>query len=84
MKYETKSLIQNLWVRFQEQSWPIDPEAGLRRRKDYVEQNGLYGYKHVERIGLGEDGRTEERRIQQRIRDSQGRLSYEVPPLNVR
>lgn len=66
---------------FQTISWPIDPDAGLRRRKEYVANNGLYGYKHVERIGLGEDGRTEERRIQQYYRDQIGALSYQPPAL---
>ncbi|KAK6624735.1 hypothetical protein RUM44_011595 [Polyplax serrata] len=59
--------------------WPIDPDAGLRRRKEYEAINGRYGFKHVEKIGLGEDGKEEERRLQQLYRDQIGALSYQPP-----
>lgn len=60
-------------------SWPFDPEAGQRRRVEYEAVNGRYGWKHVERVGLGEDGRDEERRQKQIYRDSIGALSPDVP-----
>lgn len=60
-------------------SWPIDPDAGLRRRIEFESVNGRYSNKLVERLGLGEDGRTEERRARQRLRDEIGALSYQIP-----
>ncbi|EEB16113.1 conserved hypothetical protein [Pediculus humanus corporis] len=59
--------------------WPVNPDAGLYRRREYEAVNGRHGYRHTERIGLGEDGHTEERRIQQKIRDEIGALSYQPP-----
>ncbi|KAK3932585.1 85 kDa surface antigen [Frankliniella fusca] len=51
------------------QSWPFDPHVALRRRAEFEQLHGYRGYALVERSGLGEDGRQEERRQQQRARD---------------
>lgn len=40
-----------------------------RRRVEFERINGYRSMGLIERIGLGEDGRQEERRIQQAIRD---------------
>ncbi|XP_075217156.1 uncharacterized protein LOC142322221 [Lycorma delicatula] len=51
------------------QSWPFDPEVAARRRVDFERINGYRSMGLIERLGLGEDGRQDERRIQQAIRD---------------
>lgn len=49
--------------------WPIDPEIGIRRSRQYQELNGRLGEKAIERLGLGIDGFDRERLEAQRARD---------------
>lgn len=49
--------------------WIFDPEVSLKRRKAFIELHGDKGEKLIERLGLGIDGRNEERLIVQRQRD---------------
>lgn len=51
------------------QSWPFDPHVAKRRNPEYEAVNGHHSVLLIERFGLGEDGRQEERRTQQAIRD---------------
>lgn len=62
-------------VTHQKQTWSFDPSVGLRRRVEYERLNGYRGAALVERSGLGEDGRMDERRLQQIVRDT-----VPVPP----
>ena len=59
----------------QKQDWPFDPDASLRRRPQYVALHGDKSRALIERLGLGEDGKSEERRAQYAFRDS-----IPVPP----
>ena len=72
VKFAT-NLIQNnivgLPVLHEEQTWPFDPEVGIRRSREYQRINGRYGELAIEKLGLGEDGYEEERRAQQAERD---------------
>ncbi|XP_044744938.1 uncharacterized protein LOC123306839 [Coccinella septempunctata] len=54
-------------------TFPFDPDEGIRRSKQYQEVNGRFGEKAIERLGLGSDGKEQERLEEQRIRD-QGQL----------
>lgn len=56
-------------VLHKEQSWPFDPDIGKRRSRQYQELNGKYGEKAIELLGLGIDGKDQERLAQQRARD---------------
>lgn len=53
----------------EEQHWPFDPEAGIRRSAQYQQINGIRGEKAIEQLGLGIDGNQERRLLQQRKRD---------------
>lgn len=55
------------------QSWPFDPHVAKRRNLEYEAINGHHSVLLIERFGLGEDGRQEERRQQQAIRDTGGK-----------
>ncbi|EDW56542.1 uncharacterized protein LOC6615273 [Drosophila sechellia] len=57
-------------------SWDFDPEAAKRARSLYYEKNGFRSSKFIERLGVGLDGRHEERRAEQGHRDV-GRLNGE-------
>ncbi|XP_059044941.1 uncharacterized protein LOC131840764 [Achroia grisella] len=63
------------------QTWEFDPDIALRRRKQFIELNGDKGEKLIERIGLGIDGRDQERLLRQRQRDEGhlGGLNYFLP-----
>ncbi|GLH10161.1 Uncharacterized protein GBIM_15130 [Gryllus bimaculatus] len=54
---------------FRPQRWPFDPAVAQHWREEYERQNGVRGEALIERLGLGEDARTEERRAQQTARD---------------
>ncbi|XP_030560312.1 uncharacterized protein LOC115762288 [Drosophila novamexicana] len=56
--------------------WNFDPEAAKKARSIYYEKNGYRSAKFIERIGVGLDGRHEERRQAQEERDL-GRLNGE-------
>lgn len=49
--------------------WPFDPEVGVRRSRQYRRVYGEHGEKYIERLGLGFDGKEQERLIAQRTRD---------------
>ncbi|XP_054278492.1 uncharacterized protein LOC129005188 [Macrosteles quadrilineatus] len=51
------------------QPWDFDPEVSKRRNPGYEALHGHHSERLIERLGLGEDGREEERRQQQAIRD---------------
>ncbi|KAH8252829.1 hypothetical protein KR032_001994, partial [Drosophila birchii] len=57
-------------------NWDFDPEAAKRARSLYYEKNGFRSSKFIERLGVGLDGRHEERRHEQGERDV-GRLNGE-------
>jgi len=52
-----------------QQSWPFDPNVSARRTHEFVALHGDKSERLIERIGLGQDGRQEERREQQAVRD---------------
>ncbi|XP_045460206.1 uncharacterized protein LOC123670718 [Harmonia axyridis] len=54
-------------------SFPFDPDTGIRKSKQYQELNGRFGEKAIERLGLGNDGKEQERLEEQHRRD-QGQL----------
>ncbi|KAJ0171692.1 hypothetical protein K1T71_012455 [Dendrolimus kikuchii] len=54
-------------------SWIFDPEVAMKRRRQFIELHGDKGERLIERLGLGIDGKDEERLAQQRARDA-GRL----------
>ncbi|XP_073845333.1 uncharacterized protein [Musca autumnalis] len=56
--------------------WNFDPEAARNSRAIYYETHGFRGEKFIERIGVGEDGKQDERRAEQQQRDY-GRLNGE-------
>ncbi|XP_005179036.1 uncharacterized protein LOC101896214 [Musca domestica] len=56
--------------------WNFDPEAARNSRAIYYETHGFRGEKFIERIGVGEDGKQDERRAEQQQRDF-GRLNGE-------
>lgn len=47
----------------------FDQDAGIKRSIKYRQLNGLHGRKYIERLGLGIDGKQDERLAQQKIRD---------------
>lgn len=49
--------------------WIFDPDVSQKRRKTFRELHGDLGEKLIERLGLGIDGRDEERLTAQRQRD---------------
>jgi len=57
----------------------FDPDAGKRESVEYQQKNGRFGWKAVEKVGLGTDGLEDARRRQQEYRDSIGALTYKVP-----
>nr|XP_017027118.2 uncharacterized protein LOC108078064 [Drosophila kikkawai] len=57
-------------------NWDFDPEAAKRARSLYYEKNGFRSAKFIERLGVGLDGRHQERRQEQGERDV-GRLNGE-------
>lgn len=63
------------------QTWIFDPDLSLRRRKQFIELNGDKGVYLIERLGLGIDGRADERLQKQRQRDEGhlGGLNYFLP-----
>lgn len=67
------SLIQNNVLGTAEfhrqQSWPFDPNVSARRTHEFVALHGDKSERLIERIGLGLDGRQQERREQQVVRD---------------
>ncbi|XP_067634156.1 uncharacterized protein [Eurosta solidaginis] len=56
--------------------WDFDPGISQKRRGLFYETHGYRAAKFIERIGLGLDGREEERRAEQQLRDI-GRLNGE-------
>lgn len=52
-----------------QQAWPFDPDVSARRAPEFIALHGDKSEKLIERIGLGMDGRHDERREQQMIRD---------------
>ncbi|KAH8280384.1 hypothetical protein KR018_005233, partial [Drosophila ironensis] len=56
--------------------WNFDPEAAKKARALYYEKNGFRSSKFIEQLGVGVDGRHEERRQEQGVRDA-GRLNGE-------
>lgn len=52
-----------------QQSWPFDPSVSARRAPEFIALHGDKSEKLIERIGLGLDGRQNERREQQIVRD---------------
>lgn len=50
--------------------WDFDPDVALKRRELFQEANGFRGERLIERIGLGLDGRHNERQASQRARDA--------------
>ncbi|XP_050055063.1 uncharacterized protein LOC114127602 isoform X1 [Aphis gossypii] len=52
-----------------QQSWPFDPNVSGRRAHEFIALHGDKSERLIERIGLGIDGRQEERREQQMVRD---------------
>ncbi|KAK4884321.1 hypothetical protein RN001_000592 [Aquatica leii] len=56
-------------VLHKELDYPFDPDVGPRQARLYQQTNGVYGEKAIERLGLGIDGRHQERLLQQQIRD---------------
>lgn len=50
-------------------AWIFDPDVALKRRRQFIELHGDKGEKLIERLGLGIDGRDEERLAFQRQRD---------------
>lgn len=56
--------------------WDFDPEIAYKRRALFYEVNGYRASKFIERIGVGLDGKQEERRAAQAVRDY-GRLNGE-------
>ncbi|XP_060878962.1 uncharacterized protein LOC132951209 [Metopolophium dirhodum] len=52
-----------------QQSWPFDPNVSARRTHEFVALHGDKSERLIERIGLGLDGRQQERREQQAVRD---------------
>lgn len=53
-----------------QQLFEFDPDVAVRRRSQYYELHGFHGDKLTERVGLGIDGRNEERLAEQRTRDA--------------
>lgn len=53
----------------QTQYWPFDPNEGPKRSVQFEAHNGRRSYYLIERLGLGNDGRQDERKYQQMIRD---------------
>lgn len=51
------------------QKWVFDPDIALRRRKEFIRENGDKAEKLIEKFGLGIDDRQEERLMSQRARD---------------
>ncbi|XP_063227121.1 uncharacterized protein LOC134533525 [Bacillus rossius redtenbacheri] len=49
--------------------YEFDPDVAARRRAEFEELHGPRGERLVERLGLGEDGFSRERRLRQRARD---------------
>lgn len=49
--------------------YAFDPDVGVRRSRQYKEVNGVHGEKYIERLGLGIDGRDQERLEKQKQRD---------------
>ncbi|XP_059612644.1 uncharacterized protein LOC132259115 [Phlebotomus argentipes] len=56
-----------------QQEFDFDPDVSVKRRQQFYDLHGYRADKLIERLGLGIDGKAEERLVQQRIRD-QGRL----------
>ncbi|XP_060834313.1 uncharacterized protein LOC132917547 [Rhopalosiphum padi] len=52
-----------------QQSWPFDPNVSARRAPEFIALHGDKSERLIERIGLGIDGRQQERREQQMVRD---------------
>uniref|UniRef100_A0A2H1W1A7 SFRICE_004026 n=1 Tax=Spodoptera frugiperda TaxID=7108 RepID=A0A2H1W1A7_SPOFR len=62
-------------------SWVFDPDVAIKRRRQFISLHGDKGEKLIERLGLGIDGRDEERLEEQRKRDKGhlGGLNYYLP-----
>lgn len=58
------------------QQWEFDPDVAKRRSNEFQAINGYKSMGLIERLGLGIDGRQEERRIEQRIRDRGLNVAY--------
>jgi hypothetical protein len=54
---------------FEVVSWKFDPDAAHRRRAEFEDKHGVYGQRLIARLGQGEDGHQEERRLKQIERD---------------
>ena len=59
----------------------FDPDVALKRRRQFIELHGDKGEKLIERLGLGIDGKDQERLEQQRQRDEGhlGGLNFYLP-----
>ncbi|TMW44079.1 hypothetical protein DOY81_010837 [Sarcophaga bullata] len=66
-------------------NWDFDPDVSQKRRSLFYETHGFRAAKFIERIGVGQDGLEQERRLEQQQRDI-GRLNGEhfinYPPLS--
>lgn len=49
--------------------WDFDPDVALKRREVFQTVNGFRGEKLIERMGIGIDGKHNERLAEQRARD---------------
>jgi hypothetical protein len=54
---------------FQVVSWKFDPDVADRRRVEFERKYGVHGRKLIARLGQGEDGYQEERRLRQIEKD---------------
>ncbi|XP_050422087.1 uncharacterized protein LOC126834308 [Adelges cooleyi] len=69
-----------------QQSWPFDPDEASRRAPEFIALHGYKSDRLIERIGLGLDGRQEQRRQKQVERDilyTQQRQQFEQSQNNV-
>lgn len=51
------------------ETWIFEPDVAQRRKKQFIELHGDKAEKLIERLGLGIDGKADERLVQQRQRD---------------
>lgn len=58
------------------QRWQFDPDVSQRRSKEFQAIHGYQSRALIERFGLGVDGKEEERRREQAIRDSGLAVAY--------
>lgn len=66
---------------FQVVSWKFDPDVADRRSAEFERKHGVRGQKLIARLGQGEDGYQEERRLRQIERDVQAGYPHANDPL---